>query len=43
VDACSRLETAPGQKDRARIQAFVEAALAAFQTHEFSTQQETHS
>jgi phosphoribosylanthranilate isomerase len=30
VDACSRLESAPGQKDPARIQLFVEAALAAF-------------
>jgi phosphoribosylanthranilate isomerase len=30
VDACSRLESAPGKKDPARIQLFVEAALAAF-------------
>ena len=26
VDACSRLEQAPGRKDRAKVQAFVEAA-----------------
>jgi phosphoribosylanthranilate isomerase len=32
VDACSRLESAPGKKDPARIQLFVEAALAAFST-----------
>jgi phosphoribosylanthranilate isomerase len=30
VDACSRLESAPGKKDPARIQLFVAAALAAF-------------
>jgi phosphoribosylanthranilate isomerase len=30
VDACSRLESSPGQKDSTRIQLFVEAALAAF-------------
>jgi phosphoribosylanthranilate isomerase len=30
VDACSRLESTPGKKDPARIQLFVEAALAAF-------------
>jgi phosphoribosylanthranilate isomerase len=30
VDACSRLESAPGQKDPARIKHFVENALAAF-------------
>jgi phosphoribosylanthranilate isomerase len=30
VDACSRLESAPGQKDPARIRHFVENALAAF-------------
>ena len=33
VDACSRLESAPGQKDPARIKLFVETALAAFQSH----------
>jgi phosphoribosylanthranilate isomerase len=31
VDACSRLEIKPGQKDPERIKLFVEAALAAFQ------------
>lgn len=30
VDACSRLESAPGQKDPAKISRFVENALAAF-------------
>jgi phosphoribosylanthranilate isomerase len=30
VDACSRLESSPGQKDLKRIKRFVEAALAAF-------------
>ncbi len=29
VDACSRLERAPGLKDHARVKAFVQAALAA--------------
>jgi phosphoribosylanthranilate isomerase len=38
VDACSCLESSPGKKDRARIQAFVEAALTAFRS-----QQEIHS
>jgi phosphoribosylanthranilate isomerase len=33
VDACSRLESAPGKKDPARIKRFVETALAAFQSH----------
>ena len=28
VDACSRLETAPGRKDHARMRAFVKAALS---------------
>jgi len=32
VDACSRLESTPGQKDPARIKLFVETALAAFQS-----------
>jgi phosphoribosylanthranilate isomerase len=31
VDACSRLESQPGQKDRAKVQAFVEAARDAFE------------
>jgi len=30
VDACSRLESAPGKKDRAKLEAFVEAARGAF-------------
>ena len=30
VDACSRLESLPGRKDRLKVQAFVEAARAAF-------------
>ena len=38
VDACSRLETKPGEKDPERIKSFVEAALAAFRLH-----QEIHS
>jgi phosphoribosylanthranilate isomerase len=38
VDACSRLESRPGQKDAARIKLFVENALAAFRS-----QQEIHS
>ncbi len=29
VDACSRLETAPGKKDHARVAAFIQAAFAA--------------
>jgi phosphoribosylanthranilate isomerase len=28
VDACSRIESSPGKKDRAKMRAFVEAALA---------------
>lgn len=32
VDACSRLESKPGQKDPARIKLFVENALAAFRS-----------
>jgi phosphoribosylanthranilate isomerase len=32
VDACSRLETKPGEKDPARIKQFVEAALTAFRS-----------
>jgi phosphoribosylanthranilate isomerase len=32
VDACSRLEIKPGQKDPARIKLFVEAALDAFRS-----------
>jgi len=32
VDACSRLEVIPGQKDQARIKHFVEAALGAFRS-----------
>ncbi|MCX6623201.1 MAG: N-(5'-phosphoribosyl)anthranilate isomerase, partial [Acidobacteria bacterium] len=28
VDSCSRLESAPGRKDRARVRAFVQVALA---------------
>jgi phosphoribosylanthranilate isomerase len=31
VDACSRLEAAPGKKDAARVRAFVEAARAALE------------
>ena len=31
VDACSRLESAPGRKDPRRVTAFVEAARAAFE------------
>ena len=31
VDACSRLESLPGRKDRSKVQAFVEAARAAFE------------
>ena len=38
VDACSRLESKPGQKDPARIRLFVEAAMAAF-----LSRQEIHS
>ena len=38
VDACSRLETKPGEKDPARIKLFVESALASFRKH-----QEIHS
>jgi phosphoribosylanthranilate isomerase len=34
VDACSRLESAPGRKDPALIQSFVEAALAAFRSQQ---------
>jgi phosphoribosylanthranilate isomerase len=34
VDACSRLESAPGKKDPALVQAFVEAALEAFRSQE---------
>jgi phosphoribosylanthranilate isomerase len=34
VDACSRLETKPGEKDPARMKLFVEAALAAFRQHQ---------
>jgi phosphoribosylanthranilate isomerase len=33
VDACSRLESEPGQKDPARIKLFVETALLAFRSH----------
>jgi len=32
VDACSRLEAAPGRKDPERIKLFVESALAAFRS-----------
>jgi phosphoribosylanthranilate isomerase len=32
VDACSRLEIKPGEKDQARIKLFVEAALGAFRS-----------
>ena len=32
VDACSRLESKPGQKDAARIKHFVESALGAFRS-----------
>lgn len=32
VDACSRLEIKPGQKDQSRIKLFVEAALSAFRS-----------
>lgn len=34
VDACSRLESAPGKKDAARVRDFVRAALAALQVSE---------
>ena len=34
VDACSRLESAPGKKDRARVREFVRAALSALQVSE---------
>jgi phosphoribosylanthranilate isomerase len=37
VDACSRLESAPGKKDPALVQAFVEAALAAFRLQQAIT------
>jgi phosphoribosylanthranilate isomerase len=44
VDACSRLESAPGQKDPVRIQLFVETALAAFRSHPYLKQPlEIHS
>ena len=32
VDACSRLESRPGHKDKAKIRQFVEAALTAFRS-----------
>ena len=30
VDACSRLESSPGKKDRPRVREFIQAALAGF-------------
>lgn len=37
VDACSRLESAPGKKDRAKVEAFVAAARGAFALMETNT------
>ncbi|MBK7927962.1 MAG: phosphoribosylanthranilate isomerase [Bryobacterales bacterium] len=37
VDACSRLESAPGRKDRAKVEAFVAAARGAFALMETNT------
>jgi len=37
VDACSRLESAPGKKDRAKVEAFVAAARGAFAWMETDT------
>jgi phosphoribosylanthranilate isomerase len=42
VDACSRLESKPGQKDATRIKHFVENALAAFRS-QMPLQTEIHS
>jgi phosphoribosylanthranilate isomerase len=41
VDACSRLESKPGQKDQARIKHFVENALTAFRS-QLSLHSEMH-
>jgi phosphoribosylanthranilate isomerase len=37
VDACSRLESAPGKKDHEKVRAFVQAALACKVENDFTT------
>jgi phosphoribosylanthranilate isomerase len=39
VDACSRIESQPGKKDPARVVAFVQAALAAFEARTATSQE----